>query len=84
MYSYTPIYYEAPTQVRYWWKGAYHGGIGYHDIIIHGQSGERVAIQTVIDEGELLGNFWDDIIVELEWLDLDKPIMNLHNTKKDP
>lgn len=75
MYSYTPLYYSAPTQVRYWEEERYHGGIGYHDIIIKGGTGEVIAIQTIIDNAQKESVNWDEAIIELDWNDIDEEIL---------
>lgn len=75
-YSYTPLYYDAPTQVRYWNDGIYCGGIAIHDVIIQGHNGELVAIQTIIDQAESDGVHWDKAVIELSWNDIDSIILN--------
>lgn len=75
MYPYTPLYYNAPTQVRYWEDSKYHGGICYHDFIIKGDTGEIDAIQNIINHAEKEGVFWDDAVVELDWVDIDEDIL---------
>lgn len=71
-YAYTPLYYNGPTQVRFydWRDNRYHGGIGYHDFIISGTS-EVLIIEKIIREAAAVGMHWDDAIIELDWLNLD-------------
>ena len=76
MYSYTPLYYSTPIQVRYWEDGKYHGGICYNDILIKGDTGEVAAIQTIIDNAQKENIFWDDAIIELDWNSIGKDILN--------
>ena len=75
-YSYVPLYYDHPVQVRYLHGSTIEGGIAYQDIIIDGATGEISAIQTVINNAELQGIHWDDAIVELDWLSLNSTILN--------
>lgn len=71
-YEYTPLYYSGPIQVR-WYDStdqAFHGGIGYHDILIT-SDGRELKIDDIIQSAQDDGIFWDDAIIELEWLDLN-------------
>lgn len=74
-YEYTPLYYKTPCQVR-WYEPksrTWHGGIGYRDILIRGD-GSVVKLDDVITAAGACGVFWEDAVVELEWLDLDRVI----------
>ena len=78
-YEYTPLYYGTPCQVRFYdglnpAEVVWHGGIAYQDYIICGCCGMVLPIQEVIDDGVACGLHWDDVIVELEWLDVSEAI----------
>ena len=78
-YEYTPLYYGTPCQVRFYDGNnpdevVWHGGIAYQDYIICGCCGLVLPIQEVIDDGVACGLHWDDVIVELEWLDVSEAI----------
>lgn len=53
------------------------GGIAYHDFIISGLTGEVFQIQHIIDEAQKDGIFWDDAIIELEWLSVSGAIIGV-------
>lgn len=74
--GYTPLYYPEPMQVK-WWSakdGHYHGGIVYkHDLITY--DGEVRLIDDIMQEGINEDVYWDNIIIELSWINLDKEIL---------
>lgn len=79
-YAYTPLYYDNPIQVAYFdgLEGkypAYKGGIAYQDVIIKGESGERVSIQTIINYASENDVHWDNAIIELDWVNLNSTIL---------
>lgn len=85
-YEYTPLYYGTPCQVRFYdglnpAEVVWHGGIAYQDYIICGCCGMVLPIQEVIDDGVARGLHWDDVIVELEWLDISEAIQGKLKTK---
>lgn len=85
-YEYTPLYYGTPCQVRFYdglnpAEVVWHGGIAYQDYIICGCCGMVLPIQEVIDDGVACGLHWDDVIVELEWLDVSEAIRGKLKTK---
>ena len=72
------LYYSHPVQVRYW-DAKYHnyyGGIAYHDWLIDGHNGEAKHISIVLKEAKQDGKTADEAIVELDWLSLNKAILN--------
>ena len=78
LYPYTPLYYTAPTQVRYWSvvRGRYVGGIAYHDFIIDGVSGEIMLIEGIISAAQAVDNIsFEEAIVELDWRDISDSIL---------
>ena len=79
MYEYTKLYYSTPCQIRFVDCGDPHnpttcGGIAYKDEIICGCCGAVLSIQDIIDDAEKFGFHWDDVIVELDWIDIDETI----------
>ena len=72
-YAYTPLYYNAPTQVRYWSvvRGRYVGGIAYHDFVIDGIEGDILLIEAIVNAANAIDDIeFDDAIIELEWIDI--------------
>ena len=77
MYEYTKLYYGTPCQVKYYdsAEDSMCGGIAYQDFIICGSSGDIKRIEQVIQEAKQEGIFWDDAIIELDWIDLNNAII---------
>ena len=77
-YEYTPLYYLAPCQVRYYDtdKKKFLGGIAYRDFVIDGGTGEVISISDIITRGTENGKHFDDVIIEKSWLDLSSQIAN--------
>lgn len=75
-YEYTPLYYGTPCQIRFYesTNNTYHGGIAYHDFVICGCSGAVLLIEDIIKDAEKFSIHWDDAIIELEWIDIEKEI----------
>ena len=69
---YTPLYYNGPTQVKYFdpRDQKYHGGIAYRDFIISG-IGEVLITDLVVKHAYEAGIKMDDAVIELEWLNID-------------
>ena len=76
-YSYTPLYYGTPCQVKYWDadNGEYFGGIALHDFIIDGLTGDILITDKVVKRAAADGVHWDDAVIELEWLDISDAIL---------
>ena len=74
-YEYTPLYYDGAIQVRWydWRDGKYHGGIGFHEFLITGR-GELFYLDDVVSYAISRGVYWDDAVIEMEWLNLDESI----------
>ena len=70
--TYTPLYYNGPTQVKYYdiRQKKYHGGIAYRDFIISG-IGEVLVTDLVVRHAYEDGIKIDDAVIELEWLNID-------------
>lgn len=78
-YEYTPLYYGTPCQVRFIDFGDPNnpttcGGIAYKDEIICGCCGVILSIQDIIDDAAKAGIHFDDAIIELDWIDIEKTI----------
>ena len=75
-YEYTPLYYGTPCQVRFFEAAdcLYRGGIAYHNVVICGCCGAVLLIDDIVKDAEKYNIHWDDAIVELEWIDIDKAI----------
>jgi hypothetical protein len=56
-------------------KCEYFGGIALHDSVICGSTGELFKTDELIKRGTELGIHFDDIIMELDWIDLSDLIM---------
>lgn len=69
------IYYDHPVQVRFWREGKYVGGFALHEFIIDGESGALYLTKEIVSLGVQEGVYWDDVIIELDWLNLGKEIM---------
>lgn len=76
-YAYTPLYYKTPCQVKYWDidENKYVGGICVYDKLICGCCGSICKIDEVIAAGVAHGKHWDDVIIELEWKDINENIL---------
>lgn len=77
LYPYTPLYYTAPTQVRYWnvVRGRYVGGIAYHDFVIDGVSGEVMLIEGIISAAQAVDKIdFENALIELAWIDISQEI----------
>lgn len=53
------------------------GGIAYQDFVISGLTGDVFKIQDIIDEAQKVGIFWDDAIIELEWMSVSGAIIGV-------
>lgn len=73
------LYYAHPVQVRYWDAEChnYFGGIVYHEWLIDGHSGVAKHISIVLKEAVNDGKDEDHAIVELDWLSLNRAILNI-------
>lgn len=69
------LYYDHPVQIRFWREGRYVGGFAIHDFIIDGERGALYLTKEVISLGVQGGVYWDDVIIELDWLNLSEEIM---------
>lgn len=74
-YPYTPLYYNVPTQVKFYEQGKYYGGIGYKDIIIDGHSGSVMSVEKVVQNAVDEGIEPDQAIIELDWISLNEDII---------
>ena len=74
-YPYTPLYYNAPTQIKFYEQGKYYGGIGYEDIIIDGHSGSVMSIEKIVQNAINEGIEADQAIIELDWISLSDHII---------
>lgn len=76
-YEYTPLYYSTPCQVKYWDidEDKYVGGICLRDELICGCCGSICKIDAVVAAGVAHGKHWDDVIIELEWKDINESIL---------
>jgi hypothetical protein len=76
-YEYTPLYYGTPCQVKYWDidEDKYVGGICLRDELICGCCGSICKIDEMIAAGVAHGKHWDDVIIELEWKDINENIL---------
>ena len=66
------MYFEKPTQVKFWDNGSegYIGGIAYHDIIICGCCGGTMSIEEVCEfaPSEITP------VISLDWVPIDQEI----------
>lgn len=70
------MYYEHPTQLRYWdtEKKDWIGGIGYQDYVISGITGKALTVREIISKAREYRIEPDNAIVELSWIDLSLTI----------
>ena len=54
--------------------GLWRGGIAFHDYIICGCCGAIMPIDDIVNDAERYGVHFDDVIVELEWIDISDEI----------
>lgn len=74
-YSYTPLYYGTPCQVK-WYdveSGQYVGGIGFHEWLIKG-NGDIDKLDDIVWKATETGMKFEDAVVELEWVDISEAI----------
>lgn len=70
------LYYNGPTQVKYFENGYYYGAIAYHDFLIIGATGEIVQIKEVLKRAADVGiTDSDQVIIEFDWIDLNDIIL---------
>lgn len=69
------LYYDGATQLKYFRHGTYHGGIGYHDFIIDGETAQTIPISKILKWGAREEIPEDIIIVELDWCSLNDKIL---------
>lgn len=69
------LYYNGPTQLKYFDEGTYHGAIGYHDFLIDGDSASVIPISAVLERARQNGMPDDLAIVEFDWVSLDDIIL---------
>ena len=76
-YTYTPLYYGTPCQVKYWDidEQKYIGAICLRDEIICGCCGSICKIDEVVAAGVADGKHWDDVIIELDWVNISDYII---------
>ena len=76
-YEYTPLYYATPCQVRFFHPThfCYEGGIALYNLIISGIDGEIFITDWIVTNAAGHGVHWDDAVVELDWLDINKTIL---------
>ena len=76
-YEYTPLYYKTPCQVRFYdvYDGIWRGGLAYQDKILCGCCGGILNIQDIIDDAKKAAIHFDNVIVELEWIDISDAIL---------
>ena len=68
-YEYAPLYYNGPTQLRYFDTTIqdYRYGIGYHDFIIRAEDGNVISIPKIMELGIAEGMPFDNVIIEYGW-----------------
>ena len=73
-YEYTPLYYATPCQVRFFNYNTQNmeGGIALYDLILGGKTGHVFFIPAIIEEAAKYNIHWDDAVVELDWVNLEK------------
>ena len=70
------LYYNGPTQVKYFENGYYYGAIAYHDFLIIGATGETIQIKEILNRAANVGIIDPDVtIVEFDWVDLNETIL---------
>lgn len=72
------LYYAHPVQVRYWnvKHEEYRGGICYHNWLIDAGTGSVNSIDKIVEEVKKATSLaTDDIIVELDWLDINQAVL---------
>ena len=73
-YNYTNLYYDGPTQVKYYLfsKDTVVLGVAYKDTIIDLETGYTYPIENIIVSAKNFKNFsCDDAIIELGWKSLN-------------
>lgn len=73
-YEYTPLFYNEPTQVKFYDGLEFVGGIAYQNYIICGCCGGIFQIEDVIEMAKANDIHFDDAIVELEWVSIEEEI----------
>lgn len=75
-YEYTPLYYATPCQVRFFHptRHKFEGGIALYNMIVCGVDGEIFITDYVVSSAAAHGIHWDDAVVELNWIDINKVI----------
>ena len=68
-YEYTPLYYNGPTQLKYFDTkiNDYRYGIGYCNFIIRAEDGNIVSIPEIMELGMSEGMPFDNVIIEYGW-----------------
>jgi hypothetical protein len=51
------------------------GGIALNDFVICGRTGEMRTIASIIEDAANAGTWWDDAIIELDWIDISTAIL---------
>lgn len=77
-YEYTPLYYSTPCQVKYYdrHEKTYRGAICYHEYIIFGNGSWDYTDRFVLKTAEETGKHFDEVLVELNWVDISNSIYN--------
>ena len=72
------LYYAHPVQVKYWDAEChkYFGGIAYRDFLIDGCIGTVNLITVILEAAADDGKDADQAIIELDWLSLNKAILD--------
>ena len=75
-YEYTPLYYATPCQVRFfnYKRQSIEGGIALYNLIIGCHSGDIFITDKVVEEAAKYDIHWDDAVIELEWVDIERNI----------
>lgn len=76
-YEYTPLYYSGLTQVKYYdaITDTIRGALCYEDRLVDAQAGWEEPIDYVIKMARKKGIEPDNVIVELDWHDLNEAIL---------
>lgn len=69
------LYYDGPTQVKYFKNGAYYGAIAYHDFLINGEDGNIIPIDKILKSAARNEMSADLAIVEFDWVSLNDIIL---------
>lgn len=69
-----PLFYAIPLQLKYYdvESRAYRFGLGFHNFIIDGESGELKWIPNVVNQGRESGIEMEDVVKERGWEPLGK------------